>query len=312
MKRFSLLMSLLALTACGGTNGSPTGTPPGAEDSSFAAHNSAVLSGEPLGTGVTDLSELRKEVPVTLTAPADGLELAATAYVTRQSASSTTPYWFFTVRNTGEAKCFVRIGTIQMLDAGGAVLAEEDFSFVYGSVKQTLSDTWTDTCLEQNQSAYVIGLDTNVDFADISGFRIGGFDEPLTDVSDVPASLKPQSYRTTASDGSAFSLAVQNQGAQTGVFSLAAYILLDDQDAPLTWGFVTDAANEVPMDAGEARFFGETVRYEGSAEAMFVTVDFDSPNETLLANHLTQLSLGDLLQQRDVSEQAKLEALRSQ
>ena len=313
MKRFLLLMSLLALTACSGTNGSPAGTPPGAEDSSFVANNSAILSGGAIGSGTEALASLRKTVPVTLTTPREGLELSADAYVTRGSATSETPYWLFTIRNTAEETvCFVRLNTVNVLDASGAVIETDEFDFIYGSVKQTPSSaTWTDTCLEPGQSAYSIGISTDISYSDISRFSVAGFEEPLAGVSEPAGQLKPRNYTVSASSGlSMFSLAVENVGSAAALFDIGLYIPLAADSTPLHWGFVLGEPEGTLINANSTEIFEESVMYTGAAERLYITLNFERPEETT-ATQLRGLSLTDALEQRDLSEQAKLEALRS-
>ena len=324
-----LILVLTLLAACGSSTPDDTTQPPATQpetepeqpDESEPApepapkpdirgNNSAVLSGPALGSGTTDVSFLRKEVPVTVQTPNSSFELGSIAYVMRDRTDQTASTWLFSVRNVSDQiQCFVQLEDVVLRDAEGQVLLDDGTTFAYGSVADLGSNIWTSSCLDTGEQAYFIGIDIDTNYADIASFSVSGFDA-IADGGRFrapPTTVTPQSYSVSERD---ISIAVQNANAATELRS-SLYIQLDDADEPLTWGFASDTSDNSILQAGEARLLTSFDFYEGPvSQKIYVTVNFDTPEEDTSA--LQTLSAGDRLEQRNLIEQAKLERLQAQ
>ena len=314
-----LILVLTLLAACGSSTPNETkSTPPPpvnkpdttepepepepAPKLGIHGNNSAVLNGPQLGFGTTDVSLLRKKVPLTLQKQNPRFELSTSAYVMRSSAESDTPYWLFGVRNIStRAHCFVQLKDVVVRGAEDEVLLEDGTSFVFGSTADLGSDFWTDTCLDAGEQAYFIGIDLDINYADVKSFSVKEFDSTSTNVKVPPTSIKPQSYSVS---GSEIILAVQN-GDTAAELRNAMYVLLDDADEPLIWGFAFDGSDNPVLGPNEARALRSPNFYGGSANQLHALTNFDIPDTT--AALLAPLSAGDRLEQRNLIEQAKLE-----
>ena len=299
MKKLHLALAVLlvlGLAACGGSN-SPSSEPnplpnPKPTPLPGTTNNSAVLSGNELGSGYTPNSQLHKEISVSLTDKNDAFRLGR-AYATRDSASSETLYWFIAVVNqSSELQCSIEASTLQFRDSTGQTLVTEDLTFVSGSVgADQFSSIYTDTCLESGQTGYFFGIEleddtpllyssvTDVAVASLSSYN--GFSTPTARI--IPQSYSPELAVTVRNEGTG--------AARMGDFS--HYFFLDEGNLPLSWGFFDSSfdssADNPVLDVGDIHTLNEPLFlfYDGLASKVQPQIDFTSPTDTLYTERPT-------------------------
>ena len=306
--RFLFVMLVtLALVSCGAdTMRPPTESPtePPTNSPSIKGNNSALLTGPTLGSGSASVGALRKEVSKVVSDAPPGLSFG-TAYATRTSTTSETLYWVLPVTNTsGEALCFIRFNGITFSDGAGNTLAEDDFSYVTGSVGAFSSDMYTDTCLAPGETGYVLGIELsnpNPVYTSLDRISIAEVVAD-SDATVPPVSIVPQLYTAF---GENLNVTVENKGTRTGyVTDFSSYLLLDAGGGPLAWGFLDRATGwEGALAVGERKGLIDPVRYNGSAQRVRVFVDFEAtPQEQATSSASRLEDQARRLQRRDERE----------
>ena len=294
------LCAALVLAACSVEVGPSDPSDPndpgdgGTTPTQVEGNNAAVLRGDSLGSGAAASAELRKEVSVGLNSEAADLEVGD-AYLARENADTETFEWFVALTNTGEQTyCFVRAADIQFSDGAGALL-EEGFNFIQGSIRVGAnSDIYTDTCLADGQTGYFFGtvpardrqLYSVIDSIDIADITV------QTGLSVPQASIVPQEYDlATSTSPPQLAVTVVNEGtAPARVLPESNYLLLDDDDSPLTWNFFGSLSWDGLMAADESRVLNDALVYSGSSKRLLVYVDFENPNSNAAALDLRALA----------------------
>lgn len=311
-----LILVLLASCATDsnpGPNPPPTNPPTGQPD--IAGNNSAVLTGAPLGSGETDVQQLRKEVPVDLITASSDFELG-TFSATRPSTDTQALYWILPITNVSdEVRCFVKAVNLTFSDDANSQLALDSQAFVDGSVG-VLSSVYTNTCIASQETGYLRGIETdnNVDvYSLLESVEIETIEVNAGTPSTPQVEVIPQRYSVSMNQD--MSVFITNQGNETGYVSELGnvYTLLDAADRPLSWGFLDLGAGwngEIAPD--ETRNLVESLRYSGQAEKVKVVTSYE--NEANASSMRTQGLEGvaadlERLRRREARESAKLERL---
>jgi hypothetical protein len=199
------------------------------------------------GTGAPADPELSKMVPVTVTVPSPGLQVAG-AWVFRSDASDETAYSAIAVRNVDAAyACFISIENYHWRSATGADLVgtgkSHDTDYLTGSVGR-LSSFNSDTCLGPGETGY---------FSDI---RIAGTGARLySDVASIELAFRPARPASPASgkllvrDFQNGSCDLQNrvrfrfedtstESVETGEILSGWVLFFDPQGTPTDWGYM--------------------------------------------------------------------------
>jgi hypothetical protein len=241
--------------------------PAGMVTSTLTSNNAVELTGAPLGTGAAPAPELRRRVPVEVTASRPGLQLGE-AWLTR-SAGNDTAFLIIPVRNTGAAyDCFIRFEKVHWRSATGAEVESQgvparDTGFVTGSVGGN-GTTYTDTCLAAGELGYFPEIrlargDGRV-FSDVVRIELA-FSAPTTfAVSPTADKLVAASYEAgacVASPGLRFRL--ENRGARAvwlDQYATSWGVLLDGDGAPLGWHYFDSGKTEM-VAPGAAAVVGD-------------------------------------------------------
>ena len=234
---------LVLLAACGGDDlaedaPSEPAVPPPEEGSAadITGNNSAILTGDPLGTGEVSVEELRKPVEVSVAALAPAFELRQGYLVRAAVQGAAAPLFLMGVTNvSGSVQCLPEAGGATFNDASGTALALANTGGVsLTSVGEAASGTTF--CLGIGDTGYV-----TFGFGDIGAEAYEGITQ--VDIAyvrsnpvqaEAPAArVIPQSYAVA----DAVTVTVQNEGEATAYIEGGNnYLLLDDADEPLYLG----------------------------------------------------------------------------
>ncbi len=212
----------------------------------------------------------RVTVPTVLDGLDYGLELGETTVIaTGSTVRAVTP-----VTNTGViAKCFVRLDSLRVLDAGGSVLASWNLDFIEGNAHVRESGVATNTCLGASQTGYFLGIDPyEGSIAGVTEVELS-FDDPRTEVlPPVSWTAQPVAYRE-ASPG-VLEIDVENLGdAPVDLDSLLPFVLFDSE-GPTWWGYANGDGG--PLQAGETRTYTDRVLGDPApGTEMIAWLDFD-------------------------------------
>ncbi len=263
-----LALGALLCTACGAP------IPP------FAGRNNfAEVSGESVGSGAAAAGVLRKQLQVSASGLTSSFKVGD-VWAMRNTASSKSVYLAISITNTdARPACFVKLTDILWKDGSGATLKGPDLTFVQGSVGIIGSgETYTDTCLAAGEQSYAFqiaaGSSSTPDWygsiASIS-FAIAR-DERLP--TEPTAKLRASKYQKASA--SSVRVTFENQGsgsASVGTGSFSRFVLLDASGAPVTWSFLTHAA-DATVAAGSTTTADGTLTFEGSATRLGAYADF--------------------------------------
>jgi hypothetical protein len=152
--------------------------------------------------------------------------------------------------------------------------------YVDGSVG-VLNAVQTTTCLASGERGWFLMIEM-VEWGDVDTVRFS-----ITTGSHDPANprprLIPQSYGY--SQDNVLTVEFENEGIWDGLIepsSFSTYVLFDGNDAPLSWGFVTDDVMPVDQNiavAEQGSISDAWVLFHGSADAVLTMIDFVDPVE---------------------------------
>ncbi len=243
------------------------------------ANNSAILAGDPVGDHSEDKNLLWKTGEIIMD-NSPGLFEVDELFIGRTSSSSSYIYWIIPIKNTSSNHyAFVEATGIKILDSQNKVIYEDNFfnyTFVEGSCGNPENSTsLTNTFLKAGETGYFLGID-QVDFSRVAKIRLSSID--YSETPYFPSEIKaiPLSYSVS---GQNVEVMVENQGNQTLYISTSPYILMDQNNAPLTWTYLDpDASSSVEEEVIAAKGMGEMVDeswYKGSGSKIRVILDVD-------------------------------------
>ena len=285
---FSLFV--IAITACDDdkrrNNPTSVGPNPKTDPTAVAkGNNGALLSGAVIGSGTAAVSDLRKQIAVTVLGTNPSFTVG-TAYATRSRTSTDYAHIILPVTNSGtQALCFVKLAGVTYRDASGAAIGVPGLAFVSGSVGKVSSAIFTDTCLAPGETGMVADIEADL-YTAVTKMEFT-FEIPSFTISVPIASVIPQSYSYT----DVLAINVKNVGlgpAQiaSNVVGLSKLFLLDDLGQPLMWNFYsTPSVTNIPVPSvivpvsGTATMTGSS-SYDGSASKLLVFVDFEDASVT--------------------------------
>lgn len=248
-------------------------------------NNSAILSGAAIGKGTTAVTELRKQLAVTVLGQHPSLTVGA-AFATRSSKSTDTIYTVIPVTNTGgDTLCFVILDNMTYRDSTGAVLLADQSGYVSGSVRKLSAPVSTDSCLAPGETGVATGIETNL-YAKVAKIEFELTSSTYNSVSVPAAKVIPKSY-TFSPTTSGLSIALENVGTVGAVISggISKWVLLDDSAHPLSWSFAftpPSSGTVVLPASGTSAITDSFVSYDGTGSKLLVFVDFE--DASTLAN----------------------------
>ncbi len=289
----SLLTASCMHDDSGGDNNDPNPAPnsgSGNTPSGTSGNNSSLIVGGTIGPGSVPVSNLRKQLAVTVLNPNSKFSFG-TAYATRSSVSDEYAYVILPVTNIGTTPaCFTKISGLTYRDASDTILDANNFTYVHGSVRDLSSGTltlFTSTCLDPGEVGFFSDIVANI----YSAVAKMEFDvQYSSDAGKAPgARVIPQSYSYDASLGTfgSLSIAVKNTGSATaqigGLQELQfnTWYLFDQDERPLNWGFAIDNVTPTVLPANATGSMSDNVFiYSGSGSKLRVFVDFDDATAT--------------------------------
>lgn len=233
-------------------------------------HNWALMSGPVIPGKVDDIGGNRRQIPVTETDPADRLTVGG-LYILRQPTDSTSVDFIVSVRNDGDdAVCFIQTH-VTFRDAGGSSLGSES-TYVHGSISYSGSVGNIDSCLQPEETGYA-SFFAAIPFDDIAGADVAWDSEPF---DTLPAGvIIPFDY------GFEFDrlLVAYIKNRSTLPFSVpvGSWVLLDDDDAPLSAGLFAHFDDPVPVEPGAEAYLTSDLPFGALATGrkLWVQMDFE-------------------------------------
>ncbi len=247
-------------------------------DKIFTGNNNyATLNGDTIGSGTTDNTLLRKEISISIINPDDKFSFGP-SYATINSISNSGTYSVIQItNNSSQGFAFIKINTIIYKDSAGQTLSTNSSGFTY--IKGSLGDVghgiYTSTCLAPNEIGYIVLIDNNSVFDNLSAIEIGSI-EYDPDVGDPVTKVIPQSY--VCSDNEDIIVTVKNTGnsdVSPGIGSY--YILMDSSDNPLNWGFLFFESSSLETDSDE--ILTATSWYSGASTRLYAIIDFEATDK---------------------------------
>ncbi|MDH5408560.1 MAG: hypothetical protein OEY00_08115 [Gammaproteobacteria bacterium] len=275
---------LTFISACSSGDG---GNGLSSEDNSntnFSTSNSSetVLNGNNFGRNLSDIANLRKPITFTVTNPDDRFSFG-TAYAARPTASSNGLYWMVYVTNTtaNETFCFIQFnGGDYRNDADeivvGVVLG---FTFVDGSVRRlSNSGSETNTCLGPGERGILNGIELQDGLYDSLAGIVFDSISVSSNSSELLAAHVTHEAAFSVIDGSSFNMTVKNIGTEAAILdSVSLYLLVDEENQPLIWGFVSPEDGwDGRLAAGAEGTLFDIKFYDGISNKMFVYLDYDT------------------------------------
>lgn len=245
-------------------------------------NNSALLSGDVIGTNTSAASNLRKS-DITLDVLNTNASIVLDSLqVTRSSATSTAAYVFISAVNISENTiCFIKINSIIARDSGGTMLGSNSFTFVKGSTRDVGGGIYTSTCMAPGEKGYITSIFLDV-YDSIHTIEIGSVSFNASSSTIPDAKIIPTSYSASAdSFSTSVSVTVKNNGVSSVEAALfSSYILLDDQGYPLYYSFFDSPDWGGVYEPSVAHTLTDSLSYPGIATTIRPLIDFD-PVSTL-------------------------------
>jgi hypothetical protein len=155
---------------------------------------------------------------------------------------------------------------------------------VTGQLGVSQSGISTATCLSKGETSYLFGIELDL-FSEIAQISIGSLDSSNSSFTVSTGKIIPQSYNVDSIgflDNFSTTVKQESNGAlKLGVFS--HYFLLDEEGAPLIWGFYSPPEQDVPINFGESKTLQGTLIYEGDAKKVKAFIDFEPFNSSLVS-----------------------------
>lgn len=259
-----------------------------------------LVTGNPIGSNNVPLSNLRKQVSLTINNPDARLEFDD-AYVARGGLSTDYFNWMVFVRNVtlDETLCFIRINNIVLNNSLGQELASDTFTYIYGSVRKFIVSTIeSNTCLLPGERGVFIGIDSvvglyeNVTELEINEVAVNDTSETIDSLAHV---IHGGVYQTeyVAAQIQNLLLPVRNIGTATADMGLALFVVVDSGGLPLDWSYFSIPSGRDGVVAINGQRVLETIVYiyDGRATGMYVFLDY----QELTGSTLNSLSLPSYL-----------------
>ena len=274
----------IAVSGCGGgssNNSEPDTT--GSRPLSDNTTNIAILAGETVGIGSNSITDLRKIVTLGLVLDNPDFTVGE-AYIVRYNRTATDlAYWVMEITNISNSlHCFIRAEGIEYLDSNNQNLATVDYTYVLGRLAVSqLSNISTNTCLNPGEMGYLFGISINqvsTFYDDIAKMQINSISTSSSKFTDSTISILPQGYNKVdnAIYPVAFDVQVKNTSTNNGILdTYSEYIILDESDKPLFWGYMTTPNSaDVPINAGLSFTLNAESIYRGTFNKVYVNLTF--------------------------------------
>jgi len=272
---FVLCSSCMALSACGGGNGGVDAATNTFADSG-TGNNAALLSGPQLGSETENNADLSKSVSVSQNSTDFEVRQAT---ISRDDTLGSYFYVVIQLKNVStQVLCDTTLSNITYQSVANGTTtnrASTTEGYLLGSYGKTAGDIPKSNCLAPGQSGYVLdGIqdDGSFTFDDLNSIDIAEVKiNPADRISQ--AQILPQSYTVTVdSNGVTANVSVRNKTDNDAVVYSPGcrYILLDEQDKPLIWGYLlTNPTTAAILSNGSLNMPGG-VSFTGSARKMVV------------------------------------------
>ena len=205
------------------------------------SNNSARLTGDIIGNGEEELSDLVKSVEVSFVTVSPDF-LIGSATVSRSSSSSNQSFSIVPIKNvSGELKCNIKVNDISYLNLDDDLIIPT----ISGSGPRVTGSSYEliatgieiNSCLDSDETGYLLDLESGI-YNDLITIQYGNI--VSSNSKNISSNNKaiPTGY-TVNESGDILTVTVENQGLNTiTVLSGSKYILLDSDGVPLTWGFL--------------------------------------------------------------------------
>ena len=248
-----------------------------------------------IGREITDIYQLRKEVPVTVKNSDSRFELGK-AYVMRGGLDSQGTYIAIPITNIS-SKDLSFIEIINLIYKTGQTDIQRNSLFVTGSLGKTSS-----SCLSAGEKGYILDVFETDRYAEIASIEIQEFD-PVEGIEKPEMSFIPDSFTYTKGHTANFdklTVDFTNQGTTVGYLTeTSTYILLDDQGQPLKWSFFSETVDS-QVEPGESAILTEDLlTYDGGANQLRVFITFSENMELNSQKYKENMSVKELLRLRN-------------
>ncbi|MFH0899414.1 MAG: hypothetical protein V2A73_02165 [Pseudomonadota bacterium] len=239
-------------------------------------------AGDGIGNDEDPNSLLRRRVTASLSVSSDKFQIGD-AWLGRLADVTGHAYVTIPIKNiSSQGYCLVRMRDVRYRDSSGDVVANVDSRFVFGSVG-IANGQQTQTCLAPGEWGFLLDIklaaDTSVNDPywafDSVRFALEYLDQPVT---NPLAQVFPRSGQHL---GESLVITVQNRGTVPAFVArdnmMHMYLLFDDDDCPLVWGFLDDdiIPTSGTIDVGlSGSVSDDSFYFDGLAVTVFASLDF--------------------------------------
>ena len=247
------------------------------DNKNYTSNNSAILTGDVIGSATTSNSLLSKPLSISLLNSNNNFSLG-TPMAGRSDSSTETIYWTIPVTNISSiVRCFIKADTIKFYDNHNYLIADNTGTYISGSVGKKYGNT--STCLAPSESGYFSGIETAYSnssknlFSLVNKVEIKSL-ESSSGYTINPIKVIPVDYTYTKNFFSGeLSIKIKNNSAVTVYGGFDNYFLLDNNGNAIKWGFI-DLDKINPNSDGYAT--EKYIFYDGSVNKIRVFIDYDT------------------------------------
>jgi len=249
-------------------------------------NNAALLKGGSLGLGSSSTNDLRKVVSVHLLGPDAGFAVPSTGYLSRSTPTDSAAYLTVKLTNMDSVShCLVDAEQLAWLDGDGGSVVSPQFGIITGSVGYVGGTLpLTKSCLGSLETGYLIDIE-------IPPFDAGVvYYEPTvavqfslsalfsgSQISNPTAIFIPVAYDGGTGFIEPLSVDYTNEGCDAGtVGPYSTWILMDDTEAPLFWGYFASTSGGAVVPVGQSASIPGSYFYGGSGSKLLVQMDMQS------------------------------------
>lgn len=249
-------------------------------DRIITGNNSAILRGDSFPNPGADNTPLRKTVPFVVNNQHPDIVLD-TAYITRGEQPETLIEFILRATNTGTVThCFISANNILYQRGDGSTVTDPGLAYITGSV-QTLNagGAQTAACLRPGEHGYFLDLFLDGTVYDELASVEFDMNVSTSDASTDPlGECLPLSYSYGVAEGLEVPFENIGTGSCTVAGGFSRWLLLDSDDAPLWWIFLTDGMqppNGIVAPGNTGAVTRGDPDYAGTGEAIHAWIDFE-------------------------------------
>lgn len=262
-------------------------------------NNSAVLTGESIGSDSEKRDNIWKTGKVILESTSSDFLLDTTIYFTRTASYSSYIFWILQVKNiSSKPHAFIKATGIKLLDNNNELIYEDviDYTFVYGSLGNSdgFPSIVTSTFLNPNETGYFLGID-NVDFSKVKKIKLSSLESNDSKFIQSNITLIPTSYRVS---NNKLYISVENKSDQTAHLDFSVYILLDQANKPLRWDYLLPSQVEF-ISPNSIVTISDTIFYRGFCNKVKPILTVNQSTLKKIKNKFNE-SFREILKSRDI------------